>query len=94
MTSFDIPAIPKGSTVLVTGANGWVGSNVADQFLAFGYKVRGTVRDVVRSAWLKEIFDEKYGRDAFELAAVPNFSVDDAYKEAIKGKSKQFFRAS
>ncbi|KAH6866194.1 hypothetical protein B0T10DRAFT_611953 [Thelonectria olida] len=85
MTPFGTPAIPKGSTILVTGANGWVASNVADQFLAHGYRVRGTVRDGAKSAWLKEVFDEKYGKHLFELVVVPDMGADDAYNEAIKG---------
>jgi nucleoside-diphosphate-sugar epimerase len=36
------PAIPKGSLVLVTGANGHIGSRVADQLREAGYHVRGT----------------------------------------------------
>ncbi|GKT55138.1 aldehyde reductase [Colletotrichum tofieldiae] len=58
MNSINESAIPKGSTVLVTGANGLVGSHVADQFLKFGYKVRGTVRDVNKNTWLSDVFDK------------------------------------
>lgn len=84
--AFEDPAIPKGSTVLVTGASGWVGSNVADQFLAYGYKVRGTTRDVNKAAWMKETFEKKYGSGVFELVSVPDMVADGAYDEAVKGK--------
>ncbi|GKT83256.1 aldehyde reductase [Colletotrichum tofieldiae] len=60
MNSINESAIPKGSTVLVTGANGLVGSHVADQFLKFGYKVRGTVRDVNKNTWLSDVFDKTF----------------------------------
>ncbi|KAH8679194.1 hypothetical protein BGZ61DRAFT_425844 [Ilyonectria robusta] len=83
--AFEDPAIPKGSTVLVTGASGWVGSNVADQFLAYGYKVRGTTRDVNKAAWMKETFEKKYGSGVFELVSVPDMVADGAYDEAVKG---------
>ncbi|KAL4915456.1 hypothetical protein BDW62DRAFT_203641 [Aspergillus aurantiobrunneus] len=36
-------ALPKGSRVLVTGANGYIAFHV-DQMLALGYTVKGTVR--------------------------------------------------
>ncbi|KAH7127421.1 hypothetical protein EDB81DRAFT_809189 [Dactylonectria macrodidyma] len=79
------PAIPKGSTVLVTGASGWVGSNVVDQFLAYGYKVRGTTRDVNKAAWAVEVFEKKYGKGVFELVAIPDMIAYGAYDEAVKG---------
>ncbi|KAL6355759.1 hypothetical protein LRP88_09342 [Fusarium phalaenopsidis] len=80
-------AIPKGSTVLVTGASGLVGSHVADQFLQFGYKVRGTARNTKKSAWLSDVFDKKYGMGQFELLSIPDMAADDAFTEAVKGVS-------
>ena len=80
-------AIPKGSLVLVTGANGYIGSHVVDQFLAAGYKVRGTVRSETKGAWIKELFDEKYGSNKFELAIVPEIERRGAFDEAMKGES-------
>ncbi|KAB2574784.1 NAD-dependent epimerase/dehydratase [Lasiodiplodia theobromae] len=79
------PAIPKGSTVLVTGVNGLIGSHVADKFLQSGYKVRGTVRDTKKNAWMSEFFDEKYGKGNFELVSVPDMAVEGAFDEAKKG---------
>lgn len=78
-------AIPKGATVLVTGANGYIGSHVADQYLLRGYKVRGTVRDQNKNAWLAEFFHHRYGRDSFELVSVSDLAVDGAFDEAVKG---------
>lgn len=85
MTSLTNPAIPKGSIVLVTGINGFLGSHVADQFLQYGYNVRGTVRDVNKSSWLCDLFDGKYGKGRFELLAVPDITVEGAYNEVVKG---------
>ncbi|KAH6897449.1 hypothetical protein B0T10DRAFT_186503 [Thelonectria olida] len=85
MSVLDHPVIPKGATVLVTGAAGWVGSNVADQFLAHGYKVRGTTRDADKASWITDIFDSKYGKGQFELSSVPDMTAEGAYDHVIKG---------
>lgn len=86
MTTISNPAVPKGSTVLVTGANGFLGSHVADQFLRHGYKVRAAVRDPSKEAWAVDVFGKLYGKDSFELVAVPEMAVEGAYDEAIKGE--------
>ncbi|KAJ3547636.1 hypothetical protein NM208_g1419 [Fusarium decemcellulare] len=80
-------AVPKGSTVLVTGANGLLGSHIADQFLEYGYKVRGTVRDVDKNSWLSTVFDKKYGKGVFELFEVSDMASQGAFIEAVKGAS-------
>ncbi|OJD36593.1 aldehyde reductase [Diplodia corticola] len=85
MSPVDNPAIPKGSTVLVTGANGLIGSQVADKLLKIGYKVRGTVRDTKKNAWMSELFDERYGKGKFELVSVPDMAAEGAFDEAKKG---------
>jgi nucleoside-diphosphate-sugar epimerase len=78
-------AIPQGSTVLVTGVNGFIASHVADQFLQFGFKVRGTTRNTEKNAWVSKLFNEKYGPDKFELVAVPDMVAPGAFVEAVKG---------
>ncbi|OAA56271.1 NAD dependent epimerase/dehydratase [Niveomyces insectorum RCEF 264] len=85
MAQISKPVIPKGSTVLVTGVNGFIGSHVADQLIRFGYKVRGTVRDTAKGAWVVKYFDETYGPGAFELVAVPDLTAETAYDKVIKG---------
>lgn len=37
-------ALPEGSTILVTGASGLIGSHVVQEALNSGYKAVGTVR--------------------------------------------------
>ncbi|KAJ9640951.1 hypothetical protein H2199_005619 [Coniosporium tulheliwenetii] len=82
------PAPPKTwLLILVTGANGLIAGHVADQFLAAGYKVRGTARDVQKSKWLAELFDSKYGSGKFELVAVEDMTAEGAFDEAVKGVS-------
>ncbi|KAF4964778.1 hypothetical protein FSARC_7377 [Fusarium sarcochroum] len=86
-TSICRRAIPEGSTILIIGANSFTGSHVANQFLERGYKVRGTVRDVERNAWLPRFFTEKCGSDCFELVKVADMSAEHAFEQAVKGVS-------
>lgn len=86
MSPIDNPAIPKGSTVLVTGVNGFIGSQVASKFLEIGYNVRGTVRDTKKQAWMQDFFDERHGKGKFELYSVPDMAVEGAYDEVKKGR--------
>ncbi len=86
MTPLDNAVIPKGSLVLVTGANGLMGSHVAKQFLEYGYKVRGTVRDTTKFKWLVELFQKEYGKDSFELVHVDDLAAKGAFDKTVKGK--------
>ncbi|KAH8428361.1 uncharacterized protein LDX57_006062 [Aspergillus melleus] len=67
---------PKGSRILVTGANGYVASNVIQHLVEAGYKVRGTVR--TPKPWLDEMFKENFGEDSFESVVLPNFDDVDS----------------
>jgi nucleoside-diphosphate-sugar epimerase len=80
-------AIPLGSTVLVTGANGLIGSHVVDQFIHAGFHVRGTVRDVKRCSWMIDFFSKKYGDGKFELVQVEGMEKAGCFDEAVKGTS-------
>ncbi|KAJ6171418.1 hypothetical protein N7470_000485 [Penicillium chermesinum] len=85
MATIENPAIPKGSTVLVTGANGFLGSHIVDQFLRTGYRVRAAVRDPRKESWANELFGKLYGKENFELVAVPAMDVEGAFDEIVKG---------
>ncbi|KAK7415952.1 hypothetical protein QQX98_005525 [Neonectria punicea] len=78
-------ALPPGSLIVVSGANGFIGSHVCDQLLAIGYLVRGTVRSLERSGWLKEYFERTYKAGNFELVEVPEIDKEGAFDEAITG---------
>lgn len=79
------PAVPYGSLVVITGVSGLIGSHIADQTLAAGYKVRGTTRDVPKNSWLEDYFRSKYGDEKFHLVAVPDMEAPDAFDEAVQG---------
>ena len=79
------PALLQGSWVLITGVNGFIASHTADQLLAAGYKVRGTVRNLEKARWLYDVF-APYGEDNFTLAEVQDISSDGAFDQAIKGE--------
>jgi len=77
-----MPAVGKGSTVLVTGVTGFIGAWAAEILLQEGYKVIGTVRDEQKASQLKETFD-KYG-DAFRLATVKDLQEEGAFNEVAR----------
>jgi nucleoside-diphosphate-sugar epimerase len=78
-------AIPKGSTVLITGVNGYIASHVADQVIAAGYKVRGTVRSKAKGELMTEVYEKRHGPGKFESVVVPDMAVDHAFDDAVKG---------
>lgn len=79
--------IPAGSTVLVTGANGYIASHVADQLLARGYHVRGTVRSAAKGDATKATLDARHptGPATFSYVVVEDMGQPDAFRDAIPG---------
>jgi nucleoside-diphosphate-sugar epimerase len=80
-------AISKGSLIVATGANGYIASNVVEQLIIAGYRVRGTVRSIERAGWMQSLLDSKYGTGLFSLVEVPDMAAPGAFDEAIKGAS-------
>ncbi|EXK35932.1 hypothetical protein FOMG_09126 [Fusarium oxysporum f. sp. melonis 26406] len=81
-------AIPRGSWVLVTGANCYTGSHVVIELLKQGFKVRGTVRDLSYSKWLLEHPSVKPHTDEGKVElVVANTSKPGDFDEAVKGVS-------
>lgn len=80
-------AIPRGSLVVVTGANGYIGSNVVDHFLLAGYRVRGTVHYIKHAEWVQPLLDEKYDKGNFEVVEVKDMAAPDAFTGVFKGAS-------
>ena len=79
------PVIPPDSLILVTGANGFIGSHICNQLLKAGYRVRGTARDASKTKWLHEIFDKQYGSHRFESVIVDEMAKEGAFDAACKG---------
>ncbi|KAI0288553.1 hypothetical protein B0F90DRAFT_1827342 [Multifurca ochricompacta] len=78
-----VVAVSPPAKVLVTGANGYLAVWVVKKYLEAGYAVRGTVRSLAKSAFLKDRFAH-YG-DRFELVVVEDITKDGAFDEAVKG---------
>ncbi|EJT96899.1 D-lactaldehyde dehydrogenase [Dacryopinax primogenitus] len=78
MTVVNAPA-----TVLVTGANGYIGVWICRILLENGYSVRGTVRAASKGDYLKKLFEKEGER--FEYVIVKDITVDGAFDEAVKG---------
>ena len=74
-----MPALTPGSTVLVTGASGWVGGHVCAYLISKGYVVRAAVRDPSAE---RVQFLTKMG---CELVRVPDLLADDGWAEAMNG---------
>jgi nucleoside-diphosphate-sugar epimerase len=84
----DNEAIPRGSWILLSGATGYIGSQIILYLLKRGYKVRGTVRDIKGSAWVtEELFPAYAASGSFELVEVNDIASAGAFDEAIKGMS-------
>jgi uncharacterized protein YbjT (DUF2867 family) len=87
MTGVKNPALLIGSTILVTGVNGFIGSHVADQLLKAGYRVRGTVRDIKKANWAQVLFGESYGDGKFELVEIKDLETEGAFDKALEGST-------
>ena len=81
------PVIPPRSIILVTGVNGYIASHVADQLIQAGYIVRGTTRNIAKTAWVKDMFDAKYGGGKFEVVVLEDMAEPRAFEKAYKGPS-------
>lgn len=79
----DAYALPPGSRVLVTGANGYIASHVVDTLLRLGYLVRGTVR--TQKPWLNKHFEEKYGADVFDTIELSSFDDQSNIENHLHG---------
>lgn len=68
---------------------GFLGSHVVEQFLEFGFKVRGTVRNLDRLSNLERRWDSKYP-GLFQAVEIPDLTKEGCYAEAIKGERLRF----
>ncbi len=78
-----------GTTVLVTGATGFIAQHCIVQLLDAGYKVRGTARDAERAASLKSSLaphaaDGEAAMHRLELVSA-DLTADDGWDDAVSG---------
>lgn len=83
-----VTTIPEKSWVLVTGANGYIASHIIKQFLARGFRVRGTVRDLSKAEWvINDLFPDESRLGDLALIEVPDLGTERAFDSAVKGVS-------
>lgn len=72
---------------MVTAVNGYIASHIANQLLAAGYNVRGTVRDLQKSAWIQPFFAHRYkGKEVtIELVEITDFTRPENFNHALQG---------
>ncbi|KZT51580.1 NAD(P)-binding protein [Calocera cornea HHB12733] len=87
-----MPIVLPPSTVLVTGANGFLALHIVKQLLEQGYMVRGTVRSSSKGEWIKNKF-ANFG-DKFEYSVVEDITEEGAFDEAIRGVDAVLHTAS
>lgn len=81
-----IKAFPQGSRVLVTGANGYIASHVADQLMSLGYTVRGTARDQQKVDSIGKTLRERNPSATFEGFVLSDVTAPGAFDKAVAGK--------
>lgn len=77
--------VPPSGLVLVTGANGFIGSHIVLTLLSLGYRVRGTVRSADKAAWVHEAVTSRFPSAKFETILVPDTLAAGAYDSAVAG---------
>lgn len=74
---------PASTTILVTGASGYIGANVIQEALDLGYHVRGTARTQEKADNTKKVFNN---HPNYTTAIVPTFVEDcAAVHDSVKG---------
>lgn len=76
----------NGTRVLVTGATGYIGAHVVDQFLQAGFVVVGTSRSAIKAQKTESYFKNRYGDGRFEIYEAGDLEEKGVFDEAVKGK--------
>ncbi|KAG2180185.1 hypothetical protein INT43_003974 [Umbelopsis isabellina] len=77
-------SLKPGARVLVTGATGYIGTHVVDQFLQAGYIVVGTSRSAAKADNIRKYFEEKYGPGKFEIYEAGDLQQEGVFDGAVK----------
>jgi nucleoside-diphosphate-sugar epimerase len=75
-------ALPLNSLILVTGANGYIATNIIYELLLLGYRVRGTVRSADKGEALKPIFSSNPN---YSYVVVSDLTDGHAWDRACEG---------
>ena len=84
MASTNSTTCPAGSTILVTGSNGYIASHVVDQLILAGFKVKGTVRDEAKARYIEGVFHKRYTPNSFSAAIIPDITLPGATDSALQ----------
>ena len=80
-----MPAISPSSKVLLTGANGYLGTWITDILLKHGFSVRAVVRAENKATHHRNIFKDAVSDGRLEFVLVPDMMQQGAFDEAVKG---------
>ncbi len=85
MSETRTPIDPAATTVLVTGATGFIAQHVIVQLLAAGYRVRGTIRSLAKGDELRRtLAAHTASADRLELVSA-ELTRDDGWRDAVRG---------
>ena len=75
------------TTVLVTGASGFIGLHCVHQLLEQGYRVRGTVRSAARADEVRDAMTASIGADCTDRLELveADLATDDGWDSAVAG---------
>jgi nucleoside-diphosphate-sugar epimerase len=77
---------PSEQTLLITGANGFLGLYVVREALERGYHVRGTVLSEISAAKVRGLFAKYDSR--LSLSVIPDLTKKELYESAFSGTRK------
>lgn len=84
---FPKPRFEQGATVLVTGATGLVGSNIAEQLVIAGYQVRLVTRKAARAEPLQQHLESLHGKGSAEIVELADATDAKALDQILQGVS-------
>ncbi|KAL1407374.1 hypothetical protein Q8F55_006796 [Vanrija albida] len=87
-----MPVPPERSTILVTGASGYIGCHTVGALLGAGYRVRVATRSAAKAEYIRELFPAQ--REDIEHAIVEEMTAPGAYDAAVRGVSAVVHLAS